>query len=107
MELRELEFKAEEVEDIVNNAIGFAEMNEASAIEATKQLNHILRERLAKAPEVFGHDDAPPIWGTLWTMEPAKQMKILLHHRARLVCIENYITKDVNAKYIETDVTRK
>jgi len=79
MTLDELKFKPEDFSSYDDDA-DWAQM---SAIA-----NRILEEKLKRAPEVYAHDDIPPIWGTLWTMKPAEQLGIKLHHKARLVCIE-------------------
>lgn len=48
----------------------------------------LLRKSIAEAPVVYAHDDDPPIWGTVWTLKPASQLGVKVHHRARLVQIE-------------------
>lgn len=59
---------------------------------ACERANARLKAEREKAPVVYAHQDFPPIFGTVWTLEIAqgaqKALGLTITHRARLMDIE-------------------
>lgn len=88
MNLGDLEFKPEDFYEHIEDAIKFNAFEQLVQV-VTNEANRILREKLVKAPEVFGtyrEGCLSSVWrvGTPF----GGWSKTLDAHRARLVCIE-------------------